>query len=122
MRGHSFKTICFSLTTRGYGKQFVYKVDDGKKAVIKATERRPFQLPRTPRNYQWRPGEEVIYVQPTAAGWMLTSIVGTLIGFVFNGGKKRAVVIWHSETKIAPTISLQRLRPASLFHGHNTLY
>ena len=119
MRGHFSKTVCFSLTRRAYGRQFVYKVDDGKKAVKNATEHRPFQLPRTPRNHEWRPGEEVVYVQPTAAGWMLTSVVGTLIGFVFNGGKKRAVVIWHSETKISPTIGLQRLRPASLFHGLN---
>ena len=117
MRGHCFSTICSSLTTRSNGKQFVYRVDDGKKAVIKTTEHRPYRLARTPRAHEWRPGEDVVYVQPTAAGWMLTGLVGTLIGFVFNGNKRKAVVIWHTETSISPTISLQRLRPASLFHG-----
>lgn len=100
-----------------YGKQFVYRVDDGRKAVINASDYRPYWLPRTPRKYQWRPGEEVVYIQPTAAGWMATSLIGTLIGFVEQGRRQKAVVIWHEETEISPTISMQRLRPASLFYG-----
>lgn len=99
------------------GKQFVYRVDDGKKAVINASDYRPYWLPRTPRKYQWQPGEEVVYIQPTAAGWMATSLIGTLIGFVEQGRRQKAVVIWHEETEISPTISMQRLRPASLFYG-----
>lgn len=102
---------------RKYGKHFVYRVDDGKKAVINASDYRPYWLPRTPRSHEWQPGEEVVYIQPTAAGWMATSIIGTLIGFVYQGQRRKAVVIWHADTEISPTISLQRLRPASLFHG-----
>lgn len=102
---------------KSYGKQFVYRVDDGKKAVINASDYRPYWLPRTPRKYEWEPGEEVVYIQPTAAGWMATSIIGTLIGFVEQGNRRKAVVIWHETTDISPTISMQRLRPASLFYG-----
>ena len=102
---------------KSYGKQFVYRVDDGRKAVIKTSDYRPYWLPRTPRRYQWEPGEEVVYIQPTAAGWMATSLIGTLIGFVEQGKRRKAVVIWHDETEISPTISMQRLRPAALFHG-----
>lgn len=102
---------------KSFGKQFVYRVDDGKKAVINTSDYRPYQLPRTPRKYQWQPGEEVVYIQPTAAGWMATSIIGTLIGFVEQGNRRKAVVIWHEETEISPTISVQRLRPVSLIHG-----
>lgn len=102
---------------KSYGKQFVYRVDDGKKAVINASDYRPYWLPRTPRKYEWEPGEEVVYIQPTAAGWMATSIIGTLIGFVEQGNRRKAVVIWHEATDISPTISMQRLRPASLFYG-----
>lgn len=102
---------------KSYGKQFVYRVEDGKKTVKRASDYRPYWLPRTPRNYEWKPGEDVVYIQPTAAGWMATSIIGTLIGFVEQAGKRKAVVIWHAPTEISPTISMQRLRPASLFHG-----
>lgn len=108
---------CFSLAMVKSGKQFVYRVENGKKTVIKASDYRPYWLPRTPRNYQWEPGEDVVYIQPTCEGWMATSIVGTLIGFVEQGKRRKAVVIWHDATEISPTISMQRLRPASLFHG-----
>lgn len=99
---------------RQFGKQFVYKVDDGKNAVKCGTGYRPYKLPRTPRNHEWLPGQDVVYVQRTAAGWMPSSIVGTIEGFDASGRARKAVVRWHSATDIAPTISLQRLRPLSL--------
>ena len=99
---------------RQFGKQFVYTVDDGKKAVKCGAGYRPFKLPRTPRNHEWLPGQDVVYVQRTAAGWMPSSIVGTIEGFDESGRSRKAQVRWHSATDIAPTISLQRLRPLSL--------
>ena len=97
-----------------FGKQFVYRVDDGKDAVKCGTGYRPYKLPRTPRNHEWLPGQDVVYVQRTAAGWMPSSIVGTIEGFDESGRARKARVRWHSATDIAPTISLQRLRPLAL--------
>ena len=99
---------------RQFGKRFVYRVDDGKDAVKCRTGYRPYKLPRTPRNHEWLPGQDVVYVQRTAAGWMPSSIVGTIVGFDESGRSRKAQVEWHSATDIAPTISLQRLRPLSL--------
>ena len=104
---------------RQFGKRFVYKVDDGKDAVKCGAGYRPYKLPRTPRNHEWLPGQQVVYVQCTAAGWMPSSIVGTIEGFDASGRAKKAQVRWHSATDIAPTISLQRLRPLCLI---NELY
>ena len=94
-------------------------MDDGGKTIIENSDCRPYWLPRTPCKYRWRPGEEVIYIQPTSAGWMATSLIGTLIGFVKQGSRRKAVVIWHEKTEVSPTISMQRLRPVALFHGFN---
>ena len=102
---------------RQFGKQFVYKVDDGKDAVKCGAGYRPYKLPRTPRNHEWLPGQQVVYVQCTAAGWMPSSIVGTIEGFDASGRARKAQVRWHSTTDIAPTISLQRLRPLSLINN-----
>lgn len=99
---------------RRFGKEFAYKVDDGKNAVKCGTGYRPYKLPRTPRNHEWLPGQDVVYVQRTAAGWMPSSIVGTIESFDDSGACRRAVIRWHSPTKVACTISLQRLRPLSL--------
>jgi hypothetical protein len=101
---------------RQFGKRFAYKVDDGKDAVKCGAGYRPYKLPRTPRNHEWLPGQDVVYVQRTAAGWMPSSIVGTIEGFDASGRAKKAQVRWHSTTDIAPTISLQRLRPLSLIN------
>jgi len=101
-----------------FGKQFVYLVDDGKDAVKCGTGYRPYKLPRTPRNHEWLPGQHVVYVQRTAAGWMPSSVVGTIEGFDESGRSRKARVRWHSATNIAPTISLQRLRPLALIHGY----
>lgn len=102
---------------RQFGKRFVYKVDDGKDAVKCGAGYRPYKLPRTPRNHEWLPGQQVVYVQCTAAGWMPSSIVGTIEGFDASGRARKAQVRWHSATDIAPTISLQRLRPLSLINN-----
>jgi hypothetical protein len=104
---------------RQFGKRFAYKVDDGKDAVTCGAGYRPYKLPRTPRNHEWLPGQQVVYVQRTAAGWMPSSIVGTIEGFDASGRARKAQVRWHSATDIAPTISLQRLRPLCLI---NELY
>ena len=101
---------------RQFGKRFAYKVDDGKDAVKCGAGYRPYKLPRTPRNHEWLPGQQVVYVQCTAAGWMPSSIVGTIEGFDASGRARKAQVRWHSTTDIAPTISLQRLRPLSLIN------
>ena len=102
---------------RQFGKRFAYKVDDGKDAVKCGAGYRPYKLPRTPRNHEWLPGQQVVYVQCTAAGWMPSSIVGTIEGFDASGRARKAQVRWHSTTDIAPTISLQRLRPLSLINN-----
>ena len=102
---------------RQFGKRFAYKVDDGKDAVKCGAGYRPYKLPRTPRNHEWLPGQQVVYVQRTAAGWMPSSIVGTIEGFDASGRARKAQVRWHSTTDIAPTISLQRLRPLSLINN-----
>ena len=102
---------------RQFGKRFAYKVDDGKDAVKCGAGYRPYKLPCTPRNHEWLPGQDVVYVQRTAAGWMPSSIVGTIEGFDASGRAKKAQVRWHSTTDIAPTISLQRLRPLSLINN-----
>lgn len=99
-----------------FGKRFVYLVDDGKDAVKCGTGYRPYKLPRTPRNHEWLIGQDVVYVQRTAAGWMPSSIVGTIEGFDASGRARKARVRWHSATNITPTISLQRLRPLSLIN------
>ena len=99
-----------------FGKRFVYTVDDGKDAVKCGAGYRPYKLPRTPRNHEWLPGQDVVYVQRTAAGWMPSSIVGTIEGFDASGRARKAQVRWHSATDIACTISLQRLRPLSLIN------
>lgn len=101
---------------RQFGKRFAYKVDDGKDAVKCGAGYRPYKLPRTPRNHEWLPGQQVVYVQRTTAGWMPSSIVGTIEGFDASGRARKAQVRWHSTTDIAPTISLQRLRPLSLIN------
>ena len=101
---------------RQFGKRFAYKVDDGKDAVKCGAGYRPYKLPRTPRNHEWLLGQQVVYVQCTAAGWMPSSIVGTIEGFDASGRARKAQVRWHSTTDIAPTISLQRLRPLSLIN------
>jgi len=101
---------------RQFGKRFVYRVDDGKDAVKCGAGYRPYKLPRTPRNHEWLPGQDVVYVQRTAAGWMPSSIIGTIVGFDESARAKKAIVRWHSATDIAPTISLQRLRPLSLIN------
>lgn len=100
---------------RRSGKQFVYRVEDGQGSVKKWSASR-YSVPRTPKNHEWLPGQEVVYIQPTAAGWMPTSLVGTIIDLLSDGRSRKAIVRWHADTLIAPTISFQRLRPRQLIH------
>ena len=97
------------------GRQFVYPVDDGRKAEKLGTA--SFKaLPKTPVSHTWEVGQTVIYIQPTAAGWMPTSLLGTIAAIVKDGRQTKARIVWHSETKVAPMISFQRLRPFLLVH------
>jgi len=97
------------------GRQFVYPVDDGRKAEKLGTA--SFKaLPKTPVSHTWEVGQTVVYVQCTAAGWMPTSLLGTIAAIIKDGRQNKARIIWHSETKVAPMISFQRLRPFLLVH------
>jgi len=97
------------------GRQFVYPVDDGRKAEkLGAASFR--KLPSTPTPHTWDTGQTVVYVQPTAAGWMPTSLIGTIAAIVKDGKQTKARIIWHAETKVAPIIGFQRLRPFLLVH------
>jgi len=100
---------------RSKGRQFVYPVDDGRKAEKLGTA--SFKaLPKTPVSHTWEVGQTVVYVQPTAAGWMPTSLIGTIAAMVKDGRQTKARVVWHSETKVAPIIGFQRLRPFLIVH------
>jgi hypothetical protein len=97
------------------GRQFVYAVDDGRKAEKLGTA--SFRaLPKTPVSHMWEVGQTVVYVQPTAAGWMPTSLLGTITAIVKDGRQSKAHIVWHAETKVAPIIGFQRLRPFLLVH------
>jgi len=97
------------------GKQFVYPVDDGRKAEKLGTA--SFRkLPTTPVSHTWEVGQTVVYIQPTAAGWLPTSLLGTIAAIVKDGRQSKARIVWHTETKVAPMISCQRLRPFLLIH------
>jgi len=97
------------------GRQFVYLVDEGRKAEKLGTA--SFKaLPKTPVSHTWEVGQTVVYIQPTAAGWMPTNLIGTIAAIIKDGRQNKARIIWHSETKVAPMISFQRLRPFLLVH------
>jgi hypothetical protein len=97
------------------GRQFVYAVDDGRKAEKLGTA--SFRaLPKTPVSHMWEVGQTVVYVQCTAAGWMPTSLLGTIAAIVKDGRQAKARIVWHAETKVAPIIGFQRLRPFLLVH------
>ena len=85
------------------GKQFVYPVDDGRKAEKLGTA--SFKaLPKTPVSHTWEVGQTVVYVQCTAAGWMPTSLLGTIAAIVKDGRQTKARIVWHSETKVKLTL------------------
>jgi hypothetical protein len=97
------------------GRQFVYPVDNGRKAEKLGTA--SFKaLPKTPRSFSWEVGQTVVYIQPTAAGWMPTSLLGTIAAIVKDGRQSKARIVWHAETKVGPIIGFQRLRPFLLVH------
>lgn len=98
------------------GKQFAYRVERDENTVKIGSAVRPYRLPLTPKGHQWAVGDDVMYVQHTAAGWMPTSITGTITAFIVDGRQRKACIEWHKETQIATTIALQRLRPLSLVY------
>lgn len=102
---------------RRLGKSFAFKVDNGADAVKSWSEHRPYKLPRTPSNHEWAIGQQVVYVQQTAAGWMPTSITGTIVGFA-EGRPRKAEIRWDHPTRISGAISFQRLRPHDFLQAY----
>jgi hypothetical protein len=47
---------------------------------------------------------------------MPTSLLGTIAAIVKDGRQSKARIVWHAETKVAPIIGFQRLRPFLLIH------
>ncbi len=74
-------------------------------------------LPPSPKGYQWTPGEAVVMVKWTAAGWMATAIEGTLEGLGKHGNRRCATVRWSNGVGISAIVPLQRIRPLWLVKG-----
>jgi hypothetical protein len=74
---HSFVT---RLQANDGRKQFARKVDDGERAEILHSVSRRYTLRRSPKDYDWTPGERVVLVAFTGAGMVPTSIYGTFQG------------------------------------------
>lgn len=74
-------------------------------------------LPPTPKGYDWTPGEAVVMVQWTAAGWLATAIEGVLERLERQGGRRCAIVKWSNGGKISAIVPLQRIRPLWLVKG-----
>jgi hypothetical protein len=94
-------------------KQFARKVDDGERAEILHSVSRRYTLRRSPKDYDWTPGERVVLVAFTGAGMVPTSIYGTFQGFTKgSNGRKAAMVKWEqNDAFISGTVAIQRIRP-----------
>jgi hypothetical protein len=94
-------------------KQFARKVDDGERAEILHSVSRRYTLRRSPKDYDWTPGERVVLVAFTGAGMMPTSTYGTFQGFTRgSNGRKAAMVQWEqNDAFISGTVAIQRIRP-----------
>ena len=94
-------------------KQFARKVDDGESAEILHSVSRRYTLRRSPKDYDWTPGERVVLVAFTGAGMVPTSIYGTFQGFTKgSNGRKAAMVKWEqNDAFISGTVAIQRIRP-----------
>ena len=94
-------------------KQFARKVDDGERAEILHSVSRRYTLRRSPKDYDWTPGERVVLVAFTGAGMVPTSIYGTFQGFTRgSNGRKAAIVQWEQKHPfISGTVAIQRIRP-----------
>jgi hypothetical protein len=107
---HSFVT---RLQANDGRKQFARKVDDGESAEILHSVSRRYTLRRSPKDYDWTPGERVVLVAFTGAGMVPTSIYGTFQGFTKgSNGRKAAMVKWEqNDAFISGTVAIQRIRP-----------
>ena len=107
---HSFVT---RLQANDGRKQFARKVDDGERAEILHSVSRRYTLRRSPKDYDWTPGERVVLVAFTGAGMVPTSIYGTFQGFTRgSNGRKAAMVQWEqNDALISGTVAIQRIRP-----------
>jgi hypothetical protein len=94
-------------------KQFARKVDDGESAEILHSVSRRYTLRRSPKDYDWTPGERVVLVAFTGAGMVPTSVYGTFQGFTKgSNGRKAAMVKWEqNDAFISGTVAIQRIRP-----------
>ena len=94
-------------------KQFARKVDDGERAEILHSVSRRYTLRRSPKDYDWTPGERVVLVAFTGAGMVPTSVYGTFQGFTKgSNGRKAAMVKWEqNDAFISGTVAIQRIRP-----------
>ena len=94
-------------------KRFARKVDDGERAEILHSVSRRYTLRRSPKDYDWTPGERVVLVAFTGAGMVPTSIYGTFQGFTKgSNGRKAAMVQWEqNDAFISGTVAIQRIRP-----------
>jgi hypothetical protein len=107
---HSFVT---RLQANDGRKQFARKVDDGESAEIVHSVSRRYTLRRSPKDYDWTPGERVVLVAFTGAGMVPTSIYGAFQGFTKgSNGRKAAMVKWEqNDAFISGTVAIQRIRP-----------
>ena len=94
-------------------KQFARKVDAGENAEILHSVSRQYTLRRSPKDYDWTPGERVVLVALTGAGMVPTSTYGTFQGFTKgSNGRKAAMVQWEQKHPfISGTVAIQRIRP-----------
>ena len=107
---HSFVT---RLQANDGRKQFARKVVDGESAEVLLSVSRRYTLRRSPKDYDWTPGERVVLVACTAAGMVPTSTYGIFQGFTKgSNGRKAAMVQWEQKHPfISGTVAIQRIRP-----------
>ena len=101
------------LQTKHRDKQFVRAVEDGEKTEILRPANRRYKLRRSPKDYDWTPGERVVLVAFTGAGLVPTAIYGTFQGFTQgSNGRKAAMVQWEQkDALVSGTVAIQRIRP-----------
>ena len=107
---HSFVT---RLQANDGRKQFARKVVDGESAEVLLSVSRRYTLRRSPKDYDWTPGERVVLVTLTGAGMVPTSTYGIFQGFTKgSNGRKAAMVQWEQKHPfISGIVAIQRIRP-----------
>ena len=73
-------------------------------------------LPPSPKGYQWAPGEPVVLVAWSTAGWLATATEGALEAIVKANGRSKAKVQWQRRG-ISAIVALNRIRPLWLVRG-----